>query len=175
MAKPRQPMLLSLRLKPSQKTTVSPMPIISLNLLKRSLPLALVFPKLASPMKAASRTRSGLTPSLLLRMKKKTLLLVLEERPSVSGSASRSNFLKSISASSRHPSVDEVDSAVAVAVVMDLPEAAEATDSVVDAVVVKVVAVVLVAITEEAVVLLAHEAAPQLLLLTPKTPALSLV
>jgi hypothetical protein len=168
----RRPTLRSLQLSPSQRTTASPTLITSRNLLRKNLPLALGFPKLASLMKEASKIRNGPTPSLFLRRKKKTLLLVLEERPSVNVSASRSNFLKSISASSRHPSVDEVDSVVAEAVATDLLEAAEVMDSVVDAVV-KVGAVALVATTEVAVVLLAQEAAPQLLLSTPKTPVLS--
>jgi hypothetical protein len=67
--------------------------------------------------------------------------------------------------------VDEVDSAVAEAVAMDLPEAAGVTDSVVDAVVKAEEVALVVAITEEADVLLAQEAAPPLLLSTPKIPA----
>jgi hypothetical protein len=110
-------------------------------------------------------------PSLFLRKKRKTSSLVLEERPSASANASRSNSLRSISVSSRHLSVDEVDSAVAEAVAMDLPEVAEVTDSVVDAVVRAEEVALVAAITEEADVLLAQEAAPALLLSTPKIPA----
>jgi len=164
------PLLLNPLLSPSRRTTASLTLITSPNLLRRSLPLVLVFLKLVSRMRVASKTRNEPTPNLSLRKKRKTSLLVLEARPSVSASASRSNFLRLISASSKPPSVDEVDSAVAEAVVMDHLEEAEVKDSVVDAVV-KVEEVAHVAITEAAVVLLAQEAAPDLPPSTQKTPA----
>jgi hypothetical protein len=172
MAMLHQLTLLNPQLSPSPRITASLTPITSPSWLRRSLLLVLVSLRPVSPTREASRTRNGPTPSLFLRRKRKTLLLDLEERPSASASVSRNSSLRLISASLRHPSVDEVDSAVAVAVVMDLPEAAEVTDSVVDAVG-RVEEVAHVAITEVAVVvvLLAQEAAPQLLLSTPRTPA----
>jgi hypothetical protein len=97
-------------------------------------------------------------------------LLVLEERPSVSASASRSSFSKSINASLKPLTVDEVDSAVAEVVAMVHLAVAGVRDSVVGAVV-RAEEVAHVAITEAAVVLLAQEAAPEVLLSTPKIPA----
>jgi hypothetical protein len=114
-------------LKPNPRTTASHMPSTWKSLLRRRL---LSMPKLfksASPTKAPSRTRSGPMPRQLPRKRKRTLLLDLVARPSVSVSASRSSSSKSTSASSRHPSVDEAVSAVAEAVAMDHPEAIVAT------------------------------------------------
>ena len=171
MAMLPRPIVLSRLLSLSQRTTASLTPITWLSLLRRSSLSARAFLKPASPMKG-SRTRNGPTPSLLLRKKRKTSSLVLEERLSASANASRSNCSRLINVLSKLLSVVEVDSAVAEAVAMDLLEVAEAmVDSVADAVVKAEEVAHVVAITEAVVVLLAQEAAQQLLLLTLKTPA----
>jgi hypothetical protein len=118
--------LVSQLLKPNPKITASHMPITSLNRLRRSSLLAVVSLRPASQTRAASKTRSGPTPSQSPRRRKKTSLLDRVERPSVSASVSRSSSLRSTNVSLRLLSVvDVVDSAVAEAVVMDHPVAAE--------------------------------------------------
>jgi len=125
-------------------------------------------------MRAASKTRNGQMLSLSPRRKRKISLLDLEEKPSVNVSASRSNSWRLINVLLKLLSADEaeeVDTAAAAAVAMDLPVVVE-----VEARVVSVVAVVRaegvavdgVAI-EVAVVLL--EAAPETLPSTPRTRA----
>ena len=109
----------------SQRTTASPTLTTLLSSQRGRLHLAPESLRPASQTRAASRIRNGQTPKPLPRTRKKTSLPDLAERPSVSVSASRSNFLKSTSASSSNPIVDEVVSAVAEAVEMDLPEVAE--------------------------------------------------
>jgi hypothetical protein len=117
-------------------------------------------------MRVANRTRNGRTPSQSPRRKKKTSLLDLVERPSVSVSASRSSSLRLISVSLRLLSVvDEVAvSAVAEAVVMDHPVAAEvnSVDVATEAVIEDVDA------ATEAVLVAPQETA---LLVHPSTPA----
>lgn len=77
-------------------------------------------------MKAANRIRSGQTLNLLARMKKKILSLDLVGKLSVNESVSKSSFSRLTSASSRPLSAAGVAAFVAVvAVVMELPEAAE--------------------------------------------------
>src|SRR3954447_21681529 len=102
--------------------------IISPSKLRRSLLLVLVFLRPVSQMRAANKTRNGPMPRLLARRKKRISLLVLEERQSVSVSASKSRPSKSTNATSKPLSeevVDVVDSVVAVAVEMELPAEAE--------------------------------------------------
>jgi hypothetical protein len=117
----------------SQRTTASPTLTTLLSSQRRRPHLAPESLRPASQTRAASRIRNGQTPRPLPRTRKKTSSPDLAERPSVSVSASRSNFLKSTSASSSNPIVDEVASAVAEVVEMDLPEVAEVS-SVVDVV-----------------------------------------
>merc|ERR1712000_535298 len=85
----------------SQRTTIrvtkSTWPILPRRS-SHSVPVSL---RPASQMKAASRTRSGQMPRLLLRRKKRTSLLPQLARPSVSVSASRSRPSTLISASLR--------------------------------------------------------------------------
>jgi len=126
-----------LLLRLSQRITVSPMLIISPNKLRRSLLLVPVFLRLVSQTKAANKTRSGPTPRLLARRRKRTSSLVLEERQSVSVNASRSRPSILTNATSRLLSeevVAVVDSVVAVVVEMLL--LVEVEESSVDVVIV---------------------------------------
>ena len=177
METPHQPtaaLLLSLPLRPSQRTTASLTPIILLNKLRRSLHSDPVSLRPASQTRAASRTKNGQTLRPLLRMRRKISLLDLAENPNVSASASRSNSSRLISASSSNPNVgDEVVSAAAEVVATD--PVAEAMDhSVVDVVMEAEVDADVVMATEEALAqnAEAQEAIPegQVHLSTPTIP-----
>lgn len=113
----------------SQRTTIrvtkSTWPILPRRS-SHSVPVSL---RPASQMKAASRTRSGQMPRLLLRRKKRTSLLPQLARPSVSVSASRSRPSTLISASLRPLSSvveDEVVSEAVEAAAMAHPVVEEA-------------------------------------------------
>jgi hypothetical protein len=126
-------------------------------------------------MRVASRTRNGPTLNLSLRKKRKTSLLVLEERPSVSASASRSRSSTLTSASSRPPSapVDVAASeAAAAAVVTDHPVVAEARVASVEDVEVTV-ATVAMALEDVDVVVTDLAVLPEAVL--PSTPTTSLL
>jgi hypothetical protein len=165
--------LLSQLLKQNLRTTASPTLITLPNKLRRS---SLLVPESLRPVsqtKAASRTRSGPTPRQLPRRKKRTSLLDPAERPSVSASVSRSSSLTLTSDSSRLPSVVDVvvDSAVAEAVVMVHPVAAEVnsegvvTEVVIEDVRVETTEALLVAVQETT--LPVHPSTPPTLLPSP--------
>lgn len=96
-----QPTALSPNQRLSQRTTTRATKTIWLISQRRSLHSVPVSLRPASQTKVASKTRSGQTPRPLLRRKKRTSLLPLLERPSGSGSASRSRPSTLISALSR--------------------------------------------------------------------------